>query len=91
MDSTSQTARRDSETSNELLSRVTHGFDSPKSLRDSENSNELLSRVTHGFDIPNSPWGLRNQQRTAVTGDALIRQPKQPLGTQKSSTNYYRG
>jgi hypothetical protein len=45
----------DSEISNELLSRVTHGFDSPNSRRDSEIINELLSRVTHGFDSPNSP------------------------------------
>jgi hypothetical protein len=58
MDSTAQTARRDSEI-----------------------INELLSRLTHGFDSPHDPYGLRNQQRTAVTGDALIRQPKQPLGT----------
>jgi hypothetical protein len=40
---------------NELLSRVTHGFDSPNSRRDSEITNELLARVTHGFDSPNSP------------------------------------
>jgi len=52
MDSTAQTARRDSVIINELLSRVTHGFDSP---RDSEMINEVLSRVTHGFDSPNSP------------------------------------
>jgi len=31
VDSTAQTARSDSEISNELLSRVTHGFDSAKS------------------------------------------------------------
>jgi hypothetical protein len=51
----------------------------------------MLSRVTDGFDIPKSPYGLRNHQRTGVTGDAWIRHPIQPLGTQKSSTNYYRG
>jgi hypothetical protein len=62
MDSTAQTARRDSEINNELLSRVTHGFDSPNSCRDLEIINDLLSRVTHGFDNPNSPYGLRNQQ-----------------------------
>jgi hypothetical protein len=59
--------------------------------RDSETINELVSRVTHGFDSPNSPLGLRNHQRNAVTGDARIRQPKHPLGTQKSSTNCCRG
>jgi hypothetical protein len=39
MDSTTQTALRDSEIINELLSRETHGFDSP---RDSEIINEVL-------------------------------------------------
>jgi len=55
MDSTAETAPRDSKISNELLSRVTHGFDSPNSPRDSDIINEMLSRVTHGFDSPNSP------------------------------------
>jgi hypothetical protein len=55
MDSTAQTARKDSEIINELLSRLTHGFDSPNSRRDSEIINELLSRLTHGFDSPSSP------------------------------------
>jgi hypothetical protein len=55
MDSTTQTAPRDSEIGNELLSQVMHGFDSPNSPRDSEIINELLSRVTHDFDSPNSP------------------------------------
>jgi hypothetical protein len=55
MDSTAETARRDSEIINELLSGVTHGFHSPYSLRDSKIINELLSRMTHGFDSPNSP------------------------------------
>ena len=40
---------------NELVSRVSHGFDSPNSPRDSEMINELLSRVSDGFDSPNSP------------------------------------
>jgi len=55
MDSTAQTAGRDLEIINELLSRVTIGFDSTNSPRDSEMINEVLSRVTHGFDSPNSP------------------------------------
>jgi len=55
MDSTARTAPRDSEIINELLSRVTHGYDSPKAPRDSEIINKLLSRVTHGFDSPKSP------------------------------------
>jgi len=69
MDSTAQTAPMDSEINNELLSRVTHGFDSANIPRDSEISNELLSQVTHGFDILNSPYALRYHQRSAVTGD----------------------
>ena len=57
MDSTAQTAPRDSELIKELLSHVTHEFDiySPNSRRDSEIINELLSRVTNGFNGPNSP------------------------------------
>jgi hypothetical protein len=55
MDSKAQTAPRDSENINELLSVVMHGFDSTNCRRDSEITNELLSRVTHGFDNPNSP------------------------------------
>jgi hypothetical protein len=42
MDSTAQTARKDSEIINELLSQVTHGFDIPNNRRDSEIINELL-------------------------------------------------
>jgi len=49
---------------------------------DSEIIHELLSRVIPGFDSRNSPYGFRNQQRAAVTGDTFIRQPKKPLGTQ---------
>jgi len=59
--------------------------------RDSEIINELRSRVSHGFDSPNSPKGLGYHQRTAVTGDPWIRQPKQPLGTWISSTNCCHG
>jgi hypothetical protein len=55
MVSTANTPPRDTEIINEMLSRVTHGFDSITSLRDSEIINKLLSRVTHGFDSPNSP------------------------------------
>ena len=55
MDSTAHTSHRESEIINELLSRVTHGFDSPNSRTDSEITNELLARVTHGFDSPTSP------------------------------------
>jgi hypothetical protein len=36
--------------------------------RDLEIINALMSRVTHGLDTPNSPYGLRNHQRTDVTG-----------------------
>ena len=54
MASTAPTAHRNSEIINELLLRVTHGFDTPTAHRDSEIINELLSRVTHGFDRPNS-------------------------------------
>jgi len=57
-------------------------------LRDSEIINELLSRATVALDSPNNPNGVKNHKQTAVTGDAWIRQPKQPLGTEKSSMNW---
>jgi len=55
MDSTAPTAARDSEISNELLSRVTHGFDTPNSPKGLIKHYELLSGVKHDFDSPNSP------------------------------------
>jgi len=54
MDTTAQTAPMASEIINELLSRVTIGFDSPNSPRDSEITNKMLARVTRGFDSRNS-------------------------------------
>jgi len=54
MDSTAQTAPKDSKNINELLSAVTHGFDSTHCRRESKITNELLSRVTHEFDSSNS-------------------------------------
>jgi hypothetical protein len=55
MNSIAQTDHRDSDIINELLSRVSHVFDSPNSPRDSEIINQMLSRVSHGFDSANSP------------------------------------
>jgi len=49
--------------------------------------NALMSRVTHGLDTQKSPNGLKNHQRTDVTRYVRIGQPKQPIGTQKSSAN----
>jgi hypothetical protein len=54
MDSTAQTAPRDSAIIHELVSRVTHGLDSPNSPRDSEIIIEVLSQLTQGFDSPNN-------------------------------------
>jgi len=54
MDSTAPTDPRGSDIINELLSRVTHGFDSPTDPMGSDIINELLSRVTPGYDNPNS-------------------------------------
>jgi len=42
MDSTTQTAPKDSEIINEVLERETHVFDDPNSPRDSEIINEVL-------------------------------------------------
>jgi len=54
MDATAQPALKESQINNDLLSRVTHGFDSPDSPRESEIINELLYQVTRGFDNPHS-------------------------------------
>jgi hypothetical protein len=56
--------------------------------RDSYIINEMLSRVMDVFDSSTNPLGVQNHKQLAVT-DAWIRQPTQPLGTQKSSTNCY--
>ena len=55
MDSTTQTAPRDSEIVNELLSQVTMDSTAQTSHKESDIINDLLARVTHGFDSPNSP------------------------------------
>jgi len=49
-----------------------------KAPRDSEIINELLSWETQEFDSVNIPYIVINDLRTSVTGDAGIRQPKQP-------------
>jgi hypothetical protein len=59
--------------------------------KDSEIINELVSQVTHEFDSTNNPYALRYHKRIAVTGDGWIRQPKQPLGSHKASTNCCHG
>jgi len=73
MDSTAHKSPRDSQIINELLSRVTHGFDSPNNPRDSEIIKELLSHLTQGFNSVHVPKGLTNNQRTTVKCDAWIR------------------
>jgi hypothetical protein len=88
---TSHTAPRVSEIINEVLSRVHMDSTAQTPPRDSDIINELVSRVTHGFDSPNNPLGLKYHQRSGVKGNARIRQPRQPLGTEKSSTNCCHG
>jgi hypothetical protein len=54
MDSTATQPCRESENTNELLSRLTRGFDSPHSPLGSQ---KLLSRVPRGFYSQDSPLG----------------------------------
>ena len=54
--------------------------------RDSEITNETSLRVTHGYDSANNPRDSDIINESSATGAALLRQPKQPLVTQKSST-----
>jgi len=74
-----------------MLSRVTHGFDSPNSSYGLINHQRTGVTGDARIRKPKQPLGLRYHQRTAVTGDAQIRQPKQPLGTEKSATNCFHG
>ena len=98
MDSTAQTTRAALETFNETASTGDAWIRQRKlPMGPQKSSTKLLPQVTHAFDSANSPCGLRNHQRnrvtgdskiineTASTGDACIRQRKQPLRPQKSS------
>jgi hypothetical protein len=71
----------ESENINELLSRVTRGFDSPHSPLGSQ---KLLSQVTSGFDSPHSP--LRSQKLLSRVTRGFYSQDS-PLGSEKSPTN----
>jgi len=68
MDSTAQTAPRDSHIINELLSRVSHGFDIPNSPWGLENYQRTDVTGAGWIRQPKQPLGLRYHQRTAVTG-----------------------
>jgi hypothetical protein len=99
MDSTAQTAPATSEIFNETASTRDAWIPQRKqALGLQKSSTKLLLGVTQAFDRANSPCGLRNHQRnrvardlkiineTASTGEAWIRQRKQPLRPHKSST-----
>jgi hypothetical protein len=49
-------------------------------------STKLQPWVAHGFDSSNPPRDSDIINESAVTGVALLRLPKQPIGTQMSST-----
>ena len=70
---TAQKPPRDSQIINELLARVTHGFDSAKRHLGTYKSstNCCQGRRTDSTAL-NSTLGHINHQRTAVTGDAWI-------------------
>jgi hypothetical protein len=90
MDSTAQTAPRDYDIINEIAATGAAWIRQPiQPLGTEISSTKLHPRVTHGFDSPNSPYGLRNDQRTAVMHDGWIRQPQQTLGTTISSTKLH--
>jgi len=99
MDSTAQTAPVASEIINETASTGDAWIRQPKepmwafksstkiqSLQNQKSSTKLLPRVMHGFDSANSPRVSESINETASTGDAWIRQRKQPLRPQKSSS-----
>jgi hypothetical protein len=83
MDSTDQTAPRDSEFSNKTTASGDAWIRQPtQPLGTQISSTKLRPGVTLRLDNANSHKGHKNNQRIAVTGDTWIRQPKQPLGTQ---------
>jgi hypothetical protein len=98
MDSTAETVPATSEIFNETASTGDEWIPQRKQpLGLQKSSTKLLLGVTHAFDRANSQFGLRNHQRnrvardlkiineTASTGEAWIRQVKQPRRPQKSS------
>jgi len=78
MDSTAHTSPRHSYIINELQSRVTHGFDSPKSLKGLRNNQQTPVTADAWIRQPRQTLGTQIMNEIAVTGDALIRQPTLP-------------
>jgi hypothetical protein len=91
MDSTAQTATRDSKMINELLSGVSHGFDSPNSPLGLRYHQRTGVTGDAWIRQPKQPLGTRKSSTNCCQGDAWIRHPKQPLGTPISSTNWCHG
>jgi hypothetical protein len=60
MDSRAQKVPRDSEIINELMSRVTHGFDSANTTRDSEIINETVIKGDAWIRRPKLPLWTQN-------------------------------
>jgi hypothetical protein len=60
-------------------------------MRPHKSSTKLLRRVTHAFDSAKIPWASEIFNETASTGDAWIRQRKQPLGLRNLQRNCFHG
>ena len=73
MDSTAQTAPKDSVIINETSVMDAALLRQPKQpLETKKSSTKLLPRVTHGFDSENRPRNCEIIIETAATGDAWI-------------------
>jgi len=82
METTTQSTPRDSDILNELVSRVTHWFDSLNSPYGLKNHQRNSS---HGWRMDSTaqtaPRDSHVINETATMDDAWLRQPKQPVGT----------
>jgi hypothetical protein len=61
-----------------------------QSLQNQKSSTKLLPRVMHGFDSANSPRVSESINETATTGDACIRERKQPCGLRNHQRKWSR-
>jgi hypothetical protein len=92
MDSTAQTAPRDSEIAIDTPSEGDALIRQPKQpLWTQMSSTKLQPLVAHGFDSANSPRDSNIINESAATGAALIRQRKQPKGLRNHQRNFYHG
>ena len=89
MDSTAQTAPRDSDIINKSAATGAALLRQPKQPLGTQNSStKLVPRVTHGLATETAPTDSDIITETAATGDAWIQQHKATLVTQNHQRNW---